>query len=135
MCEETNRGRAEVEPQLLHFSRTSKWATVRRNARALSPAVSAETYYPNVVLVSSPRTVVAAHAAAAHAAAAHTAAAAAAANFRRRNTKVPPPHKRITLPAPQLASRREAESGAFADCVDVSALIPLQINETDTARR
>lgn len=134
MCEETNRGRAEVEPQLLHFSRTSKWATVRRNARALSPAVSAETYYPNVVLVSSPRTVVAAHAAAAHAAAAHTAAAAAA-NFRRRNTKVPPPHKRITLPAPQLASRREAESGAFADCVDVSALIPLQINETDAARR
>lgn len=130
MCEETNRGRAEVEPQLLHFSRTSKWATVRRNARALSPAVSAETYYPNVVPVSSPHTV-----AAAHAAAAHTAAAAAAANFRRRNTKVPPPHKRITLPAPQLASRREAESGAFADCVDVSALIPLQINETDTARR
>lgn len=130
MCKETNRGRAEVEPQLLHFSRTSKWATVRRNARALSPAVSAETYYPNVVPVSSPHTV-----AAAHAAAAHTAAAAAAANFRRRNTKVPPPHKRITLPAPQLASRREAESGAFADCVDVSALIPLQINETDTARR
>lgn len=130
MCEETNRGRAEVEPQLLHFSRTSKWATVRRNARALSPAVSAETYYPNVVPVSSPHTV-----AAAHAAAAHTAAAAAAVNFRRRNTKVPPPHKRITLPAPQLASRREAESGAFADCVDVSALIPLQINETDTARR
>lgn len=129
MCEETNRGRAEVEPQLLHFSRTSKWATVRRNARALSPAVSAETYYPNVVPVSSPHTVAAAHAAAAHA------AAAAAANFRRRNTKVPPPHKRITLPAPQLASRREAESGAFADCVDVSALIPLQINETDTARR
>lgn len=130
MCKETNRGRAEVEPQLLHFSRTSKWATVRRNARALSPAVSAETYYPNVVPVSSPHTV-----AAAHAAAAHTAAAAAAANFRRRNTKVPPPHKRITLPAPQLASRREAESGAFADCVDVSALIPLQINETDAARR
>lgn len=130
MCKETNRGRAEVEPQLLHFSRTSKWATVRRNARALSPAVSAETYYPNVVPVSSPHTV-----AAAHAAAAHTAAAAAAVNFRRRNTKVPPPHKRITLPAPQLASRREAESGAFADCVDVSALIPLQINETDTARR
>lgn len=130
MCEETNRGRAEVEPQLLHFSRTSKWATVRRNARALSPAVSAETYYPNVVPVSSPHNI-----AAAHAAAAHTAAAAAAANFRRRNTKVPPPHKRITLPAPQLASRREAESGAFADCVDVSALIPLQINETDTARR
>lgn len=129
MCEETNRGRAEVEPQLLHFSRTSKWATVRRNARALSPAVSAETYYPNVVPVSSPHTVAAAHAAAAHT------AAAAAANFRRRNTKVPPPHKRITLPAPQLASRREAESGAFADCVDVSALIPLQINETDTARR
>lgn len=129
MCEETNRGRAEVEPQLLHFSRTSKWATVRRNARALSPAVSAETYYPNVVPVSSPHNIAAAHAAAAHA------AAAAAANFRRRNTKVPPPHKRITLPAPQLASRREAESGAFADCVDVSALIPLQINETDTARR
>lgn len=129
MCEETNRGRAEVEPQLLHFSRTSKWATVRRNARALSPAVSAETYYPNVVPVSSPHNIAAAHAAAAHT------AAAAAANFRRRNTKVPPPHKRITLPAPQLASRREAESGAFADCVDVSALIPLQINETDTARR
>lgn len=131
MCEETNRGRAEVEPQLLHFSRTSKWATVRRNARALSPAVSAETYYPNVVPVSSPHTVAAAHAAAAHTAA----AAAAAVNFRRRNTKVPPADKRITLPAPQLASRREAESGAFADCVDVSALIPLQINETDTARR
>lgn len=129
MCKETNRGRAEVEPQLLHFSRTSKWATVRRNARALSPAVSAETYYPNVVPVSSPHNIAAAHAAAAHT------AAAAAANFRRRNTKVPPPHKRITLPAPQLASRREAESGAFADCVDVSALIPLQINETDTARR
>lgn len=27
-------------------SRTSKWATVRRNARVLSHAVSAETYYP-----------------------------------------------------------------------------------------
>lgn len=48
--------RAGVEPKLVHFSRTSKWATVRRNAQALSPAVSAATYYPNVVQVLSPRT-------------------------------------------------------------------------------
>lgn len=48
--------RAGVEPKLVHFSRTSKWATVRRNARALSPAVSAATCYPNVVQVLNPRT-------------------------------------------------------------------------------
>lgn len=43
-----------VTPRGWNFPRTSIWATVRRNARALSPAVSAATYCPEVVQVLCP---------------------------------------------------------------------------------